>query len=43
MAGAEMLDEPGMWPENHAAYDSTFVRDANGDSVEAVCHGPGWG
>jgi catechol 2,3-dioxygenase-like lactoylglutathione lyase family enzyme len=37
-AGAEVLHEPRMWPEYHSAYYGTFVRDPDGNNVEAVCH-----
>ena len=40
-AGAEVLHEPGVWPEYHAAYYGAFVRDPDGNNVEAVCHFPG--
>ncbi len=39
-AGAEVLHEPGVWPEYHAAYYGAFVRDPDGNNVEAVCHFP---
>jgi catechol 2,3-dioxygenase-like lactoylglutathione lyase family enzyme len=38
--GAEILHEPRVWPEYHAAYYGAFVRDPNGNNVEAVCHTP---
>ena len=37
-AGAEVLHEPRRWPEYHAGYYGAFVRDPNGNNVEAVCH-----
>jgi catechol 2,3-dioxygenase-like lactoylglutathione lyase family enzyme len=37
-AGAEVLHEPRMWPEYHAHYYGAFVRDPDGNNVEAVCH-----
>ena len=37
-AGAEILHEPREWPEYHAAYYGAFVRDPDGNNVEAVCH-----
>ncbi len=40
-AGAEVLHEPRLWPEYHAAYYGAFVRDPDGNNVEAVCHSPG--
>ena len=39
--GAEVLHEPQLWPEYHDAYFGTFVRDPDGNNVEAVCHQPG--
>ena len=39
-AGAEVLHEPRMWPEYHASYYGAFVRDPDGNNVEAVCHIP---
>ncbi|WP_369208185.1 VOC family protein [Streptomyces sp. PU-14G] len=39
-AGAEILHAPRLWPEYHAAYYGTFVRDPDGNNVEAVCHQP---
>ncbi|MFD3677088.1 VOC family protein [Streptomyces sp. NPDC058613] len=37
-AGAEVLHEPRVWPEYHLAYYGAFVRDLDGNNVEAVCH-----
>src|SRR3954454_6709933 len=37
-AGAEVLHEPRMWPEYHPRYYGAFVRDPDGNNVEAVCH-----
>jgi catechol 2,3-dioxygenase-like lactoylglutathione lyase family enzyme len=37
-AGAEVLHEPREWPEYHPAYYGAFVRDPDGNNVEAVCH-----
>jgi catechol 2,3-dioxygenase-like lactoylglutathione lyase family enzyme len=37
-AGAEVLYEPRSWPEYHASYYAAFVRDPDGNNVEAVCH-----
>ena len=37
-AGAEVLHEPRLWPEYHADYYGAFVRDPDGNNVEAVCH-----
>jgi catechol 2,3-dioxygenase-like lactoylglutathione lyase family enzyme len=39
-AGAEVLHEPRVWPEYHASYYGGFVRDPDGNNVEAVCHAP---
>jgi catechol 2,3-dioxygenase-like lactoylglutathione lyase family enzyme len=39
-AGAEVLHEPRLWPEYHPAYYGAFVRDPDGNNVEAVCHAP---
>jgi catechol 2,3-dioxygenase-like lactoylglutathione lyase family enzyme len=39
-AGAEVLHEPRLWPEYHASYYGAFVRDPDGNNVEAVCHLP---
>lgn len=39
-AGAEVLHEPRVWPEYHPAYYGAFVRDPDGNNVEAVCHQP---
>ena len=36
--GAEVLHEPRTWPEYHADYYGAFVRDPDGNNVEAVCH-----
>ena len=36
--GAEVLHEPRLWPEYHDAYYGGFVRDPDGNNVEAVCH-----
>jgi catechol 2,3-dioxygenase-like lactoylglutathione lyase family enzyme len=35
---AEMLHAPRVWPEYHPAYYGGFVRDPDGNNVEAVCH-----
>lgn len=37
-AGAETLHEPRVWPEYHPNYYGAFVRDPDGNNVEAVCH-----
>ena len=39
--GAEVLYEPKLWPEYHPNYYGAFVRDPDGNNVEAVCHHPG--
>ncbi len=38
--GAEVLHEPRVWPEYHPDYFGGFVRDPDGNNVEAVCHLP---
>jgi catechol 2,3-dioxygenase-like lactoylglutathione lyase family enzyme len=40
-AGAEVLHEPRVFPEYHPDYYGAFVRDPDGNNVEAVCHAPG--
>ena len=40
-AGAEVLYEPKAWPEYHEHYYGAFVRDPDGNNVEAVSHVPG--
>ena len=39
-AGAEVLYEPAVHEEYHASYYGAFVRDPDGNNVEAVCHYP---
>ncbi len=39
-AGATVLHEPRVWPEYHPTYYGAFVRDPDGNNVEAVCHTP---
>ena len=39
-AGAEVLHEPRVWPEYHPNYYGAFVRDPDGNNVEACCHTP---
>jgi catechol 2,3-dioxygenase-like lactoylglutathione lyase family enzyme len=39
-SGAEVLHEPRLWPEYHPSYYGAFVRDPDGNNVEAVCHAP---
>lgn len=38
--GAESLHAPRLWPEYHPNYFGAFVRDPDGNNVEAVCHTP---
>jgi catechol 2,3-dioxygenase-like lactoylglutathione lyase family enzyme len=38
--GAEVLHPPRVWPEYHPNYYGAFVRDPDGNNVEAVCHAP---
>jgi catechol 2,3-dioxygenase-like lactoylglutathione lyase family enzyme len=40
-AGAESLHAPRLWPEYHPGYFGAFVRDPDGNNVEAVFHGGG--
>ena len=40
-AGAAVLHEPRKWPEYHPGYYGAFVRDPDGNNVEAVCHRAG--
>jgi catechol 2,3-dioxygenase-like lactoylglutathione lyase family enzyme len=37
--GMEILHEPREWPEYHPGYFGAFVRDPDGNNVEAVHHG----
>ena len=39
-AGAEVLHEPAVHPEYHEHYYGAFVRDPDGNNVEAVSHRP---
>src|SRR5262245_61673726 len=39
-AGAGVLHAPRLWPEYHESYYGAFVRDPDGNNVEAVCHRP---
>jgi catechol 2,3-dioxygenase-like lactoylglutathione lyase family enzyme len=39
-AGAESLHEPRVRPEYHPTYFGAYVRDPDGNNVEAVCHSP---
>jgi catechol 2,3-dioxygenase-like lactoylglutathione lyase family enzyme len=36
--GAELLHEARVWPEYHPGYFGVFVRDPDGNNVEAVHH-----
>jgi catechol 2,3-dioxygenase-like lactoylglutathione lyase family enzyme len=37
-AGAEVLHAPRLWPEYHPGYYGVFLRDPDGNNVEAVHH-----
>ncbi|SFM69658.1 Catechol 2,3-dioxygenase [Pimelobacter simplex] len=37
-AGAEVLHAPRAWPEYHPGYYAVFVRDLDGNNIEAVTH-----
>jgi catechol 2,3-dioxygenase-like lactoylglutathione lyase family enzyme len=37
-SGAEVLHQPRLWPEYHPNYFGAFLRDPDGNNVEAVCH-----
>jgi catechol 2,3-dioxygenase-like lactoylglutathione lyase family enzyme len=37
--GGESLHAPRLWPEYHPGYFGAFVRDPDGNNVEAVFHG----
>ena len=37
-SGAESLRAPRLWPEYHDGYFAAFVRDPDGNNVEADCH-----
>jgi catechol 2,3-dioxygenase-like lactoylglutathione lyase family enzyme len=39
-AGAEVLHPPQLCPNYHPNYYGAFVRDPDGNNVEAVCHLP---
>jgi catechol 2,3-dioxygenase-like lactoylglutathione lyase family enzyme len=41
-AHADVRHEPRVWPEYHPDYYGAFVRDPDGNNVEAVCRAPGW-
>jgi catechol 2,3-dioxygenase-like lactoylglutathione lyase family enzyme len=36
--GAEVLHAPRLWPEYHPGYYAVFLRDPDGNNVEAVHH-----
>ena len=38
--GVGVLHPPRLWPEYHPDYYAAFVRDPDGNNVEAVCHLP---
>ena len=38
--GSEVLYPPKIWEEYHPDYFGAFVRDPDGNNVEAVCHAP---
>ena len=38
--GVEVLHAPREWPEYHPGYYAVFLRDLDGNNVEAVCHRP---
>jgi len=38
--GAEVLHAPRAFPEYHEHYYGAFVRDPDGQNIEAVCHAP---
>jgi catechol 2,3-dioxygenase-like lactoylglutathione lyase family enzyme len=40
VAGADVLHQPRVWPEYHPGYYGGFLRDPDGNNVEAVCHNP---
>ena len=39
--GAESMHAPRLWPEYHPGYYGAFVRDPDGNNIEAVCHAAG--
>lgn len=39
-AGAEVLHPPKVWPVTHPNYYGAFLRDPDGNNVEAVSHRP---
>ena len=40
-SGAEPLHEPQFWPQYHATYYGAFVRDPDGNNIEAMTHSRG--
>jgi catechol 2,3-dioxygenase-like lactoylglutathione lyase family enzyme len=40
VARVEALPEPRLWPEYHPNYYGGYVRDPDGNNIEAVCHTP---
>jgi len=36
--GTEVLHNPRVWPEYHENYYGAFLRDPDGNNVEACCH-----
>ena len=38
--GAEVLHQPRVWPQYEPDYYGAFVRDPDGNNVEAVCRRP---
>ncbi len=38
--GAQVLHSPRLWPEYHPNYFGAFIRDPDGNNVEAVSHRP---
>jgi catechol 2,3-dioxygenase-like lactoylglutathione lyase family enzyme len=40
-AGATDNGKPGLRPHYHANYYGAFVKDFDGNNIEAVCHEPG--
>jgi catechol 2,3-dioxygenase-like lactoylglutathione lyase family enzyme len=39
-SGAEVLYAPKIWTQYNESYFAAFVRDPDGNNVEAVCHQP---
>jgi len=38
-ARSQQFYDTVLWPEYHEGYFAAFVRDPDGNNVEAVCHG----